>query len=1060
MDARRSHKRKAKLPTLVTGATSTQEWFRSQDDRRMRSRVGVVGNTVPAGAMSSADWYQEDLVTSLAREDPDFTYQLGNTALACEPDQAVEDGIEVVLQKFPRYPNADQPLKACCAGKAAALLKSTGAAQAYVGRIRIPSARITGVMGYRNIVVRMRHAQGRSCIVARASLLHTSSIQHISSSTSYSTTVQRWTGTHFVRKRTALKDLGLRIQLNHPPGVVCPFGQPGPGDFVLYDLSGVHEIVVDFCGCRTNDGSEEGRPPLEHRTQLLCACWWPATIHSPNTCATFSVLRLFQLLNCMGKLSAYDFLRGLEMCTNHDSLDKPPIQDRRKPFMHIMRQWREVKRMKRFKRGHLAGGARATAQGELALQCRACPQPGWNLPENWESIDPFYRFIYCVFLAVDANFRLSNRNVSTELADPILGDGFGFFCRREGEDGYKSHIAKHASEQEISNCSGFQAMFMANTKQVKGLRTTGIDGVTCSRHNMWQGNGMGDLQVGERMPEEWWLKLRREYVIWKVPNFHLPPHKPWCHGPFSFHFMLGAGMTTGEGVEQNWAFSNGAAGSTRLMGPGARHATLEDVFGFHNYDRTLAMRRILPKRLAVGIKEGLRHQAVFDAFSRGLEESRPALVAEWKQKVLAWEAIPNPKSEDSPFELLQIATDELIHTEDDTDNVEIEREHSPGSFITMGLELEVAQWKLEVDVRALKDPSVVQRLAFTKRRTALRNRITKFRQLQRVYMPALRVLLSEEQKEAYDGNGEQLPEATRLFMPSELSNKRARAKACAAGLAEIEARVRHGLWMRTMTNHYKLQNYTGEGQAMMTRGQGLLHHINIAIHIAKLQYRYARAALLVLRGHGDWELELWVLEDDDVRALNERALTAEEKAQNKRWAELGGAMIEGGIDRAAALAAGEGSHTLSWIWYSIHTSADDQDPRLDDALRLEWCKAYARMRRLSEEVHLLCEEMRRTIAYGQTAAKKWDELASEEQTEMEPDIAEGRRAYAFEHAATEHRTCETLDRNWAGILAKADAYLEGRMGEDRESVVTVEMEMGDELDPEEEEARLEGEEEE
>jgi hypothetical protein len=40
---------------------------------------------------------------------------------------------------------------------------------------------------------------------------------------------------------------------------------------------------------------------------------------------------------------------------------------------------------------------------------------------------------------------------------------------------------------------------------------------------------------------------------------------------------------------------------------------------------------------------------------------------------------------------LQIATEELIHTEDDTDSVEIERDHSPGSFITMGLELEVVQ---------------------------------------------------------------------------------------------------------------------------------------------------------------------------------------------------------------------------------------------------------------------------------------------------------------------------------------------------------------------------------
>jgi hypothetical protein len=50
-------------------------------------------------------------------------------------------------------------------------------------------------------------------------------------------------------------------------------------------------------------------------------------------------------------------------------------------------------------------------------------------------------------------------------------------------------------------------------------------------------------------------------------------------------------MTTGEGVEQNWAFSNGTAGSTRLMGPGSRQATLEDVFGFHNYDHLLAMRK-------------------------------------------------------------------------------------------------------------------------------------------------------------------------------------------------------------------------------------------------------------------------------------------------------------------------------------------------------------------------------------------------------------------------------------------------------------------------------------
>lgn len=135
-----------------------------------------------------------------------------------------------------------------------------------------------------------------------------------------------------MRKRTWLRDLGLRVQLGHPPGIVCPYRFPAQHDFVLFDLNGVHELHVDFCGCIPEE--ERGEPrdpnrppalPVEPRKQLLRACWWPATVAMPNTCATFAVLRLFQILNCLGKLSAYDFLRGLEMCSNHDGLDKPPV---------------------------------------------------------------------------------------------------------------------------------------------------------------------------------------------------------------------------------------------------------------------------------------------------------------------------------------------------------------------------------------------------------------------------------------------------------------------------------------------------------------------------------------------------------------------------------------------------------------------------------------------------------------------------------------------------------------------------------------------------------------
>jgi hypothetical protein len=133
--------------------------------------------------------------------------------------------------------------------------------------------------------------------------------------------IQRWNGKHFVRKRTWLKELGLRVQLNHPPGVVCPYRFSAAKDFVLYDATGVHEINVDYCGCAQGEES-----CLEPRVQLLRAGWWPATTIMPTTCATVALLKMFQIMNCLGKLSAYNFLRGLEMCTNHDGLDKPPVR--------------------------------------------------------------------------------------------------------------------------------------------------------------------------------------------------------------------------------------------------------------------------------------------------------------------------------------------------------------------------------------------------------------------------------------------------------------------------------------------------------------------------------------------------------------------------------------------------------------------------------------------------------------------------------------------------------------------------------------------------------------
>jgi hypothetical protein len=94
----------------------------------------------------------------------------------------------------------------------------------------------------------------------------------------------------------------------------------------------------------------------------------------------------------------------------------------------------------------------------------------------------------------------------------------------------------------------------------------------------------------EALPQKYHLNIDTANVRWMIPNFHLPGHKIGCHSPFSFHWLWGAGLTHGETVEQNWEFLNGAAGSTKLMGVGARQTALEGLLGFHNWRRLIAHR--------------------------------------------------------------------------------------------------------------------------------------------------------------------------------------------------------------------------------------------------------------------------------------------------------------------------------------------------------------------------------------------------------------------------------------------------------------------------------------
>jgi hypothetical protein len=82
-------------------------------------------------------------------------------------------------------------------------------------------------------------------------------------------------------------------------------------------------------------------------------------------------------------------------------------------------------------------------------------------------------------------------------------------------------------------------------------------------------------------------------VQFLIPKFHLPAHGNKCQEDYSLNYTPGVGRTCGEGIEASWANTNGAALSTREMGPLARHEALDDLFNAINWSKTLSLGMLL-----------------------------------------------------------------------------------------------------------------------------------------------------------------------------------------------------------------------------------------------------------------------------------------------------------------------------------------------------------------------------------------------------------------------------------------------------------------------------------
>jgi Kyakuja-Dileera-Zisupton transposase len=76
-----------------------------------------------------------------------------------------------------------------------------------------------------------------------------------------------------------------------------------------------------------------------------------------------------------------------------------------------------------------------------------------------------------------------------------------------------------------------------------------------------------------------------------IPKLHIYGHKLQCQLDYSFHYHPGVGNTDGEGIERSHSFIGPMGTMTREMGPGSRHDTLDDGWGFWNWLKLVSLRR-------------------------------------------------------------------------------------------------------------------------------------------------------------------------------------------------------------------------------------------------------------------------------------------------------------------------------------------------------------------------------------------------------------------------------------------------------------------------------------
>ncbi|PBK67937.1 hypothetical protein ARMSODRAFT_1019983 [Armillaria solidipes] len=647
-----------------------------------------------------------------------------------------------------------------------------------------------------------------------------------------------------------------------------------------------------------------------------------------------AVLKHFHMQTLCGKISMYKYYRGLNHMTDNTEINLP--KTRYRSFFQMAHQLRHLLMMKCVGRGHIPDGIKTMKPGDLALGCIACLHPGENLPEGWENMP-----------------ASEHVKKSTKEKDPGLHTGLAYFV---DHDKYIRHVRKYASQKDISSCSGFQTLAHAETKNTHGLRATGMGICVCMRHEHVLPLAAGDLQVGERYCNmdyitgsmaqtfddtkeifysydiacQWKIKLHERMrklpkhaqicddmaLDFRIPKLHCKAHKYACQCQFLMNLWHGLGCTCGEGIERTWDDINPCAASTKEMGPGAHHDTIDDQFGGHNWRKETRLGHLLHERQDHAVCQFNRQASAHMIFTESLPQDKN-WAEEWTVMVEKWEVndtAPNPYFKEV-------------------------------KSMAMGLLIEETQRRIRVDYKEMEENPLTrtQLKEQQDRQVTLQHQLTQFCMLQAAYMPCVLPLIEEAPAKV---EGADDVEHATLWLPSTLTVEQ-QTLGCKGNIIKIEEDLCEAQCFDV------LDMIRG---VCMTRATAFMEGLTCKLEVGAAKYKVAQAALFALRGPGDWEECLRVLQASDIRTMDGAVFC------------IGFEEMEDDVSRyrkrkkdTENTHEGEGYRTVSWIWTTEGALGDRSDKQLHSAARVEWLKSRARVYQWCEELVLVRAEMQQCL---------------------------------------------------------------------------------------------------